>query len=204
VGGALAIALIVIAFGAVTDSAYATSSPGPARVDFRTSSATLGSGEIEGDSWSAAVSGPHGSGTDEAGAKDRPCLSVQAERFGGGGATSTCTFSQSLTPAGGGLWVTTSEPDQAETATAMTAVAMVFAPAAAYVKATLRDGTVETIGLGRLTQAQARAAGLKRLRYTAFATTGAWCMARLESFDRGGQSLWRSGDLRKKPCPLGG
>jgi hypothetical protein len=200
VRGALAITLIVVASVAVTGSAYATSSP----VDYRTAPAMLGSGEIEGDHWSASVSVPQGAGKDEPGADDRPCISVTAERLGGGGGSATCTFSQSLTPERGGLWVTTSEPNQAETETAMTAVAMVFAPAAASVKATLRDGAVETIGLGRLTQAQAKAAGLKRLRYAAFATTGAWCMARLESFDGGGHRLWRSGDLRKKPCPLGG
>jgi hypothetical protein len=193
VRGALAITLIVVALAAATGFAYAT-----------TSRVALGSGEIEGDPWSASVSGPEVSGKDEPGADDRPCVSVTAERFGGGGSTATCTFSQSLTPAGGGIWVTTSEPNQAETETAMTAVAMVFAPAAASVKATLRDGAVETIGLGRLTQAQAKEAGLKRLRYAAFATSGRWCIARLESFDRGGHRLWRSGDLRKKPCPLGG
>jgi hypothetical protein len=204
VRGALAITLIVVALAAVTDSASATSSPSPGRVDFRTSRATLGSGEIEGDRWSASVSGPQGAGKGEPGADDRPCISVTAERLGGGGSTATCTFSQSLTPAGGGLWVTTSEPNQAGTETAMTALAMVFAPAAASVQATLRDGRVETIGLGRLTHAQAKAAGLKRLRYAAFATTGAWCVARLESFDRGGHRLGRSADLRKKPCPLGG
>jgi hypothetical protein len=204
VRGALAITLIVVALVAVTDSAYATSSPGSVQVAFRTSPATLGSGEIGGDHWSASVSGPQGSGKDEPGADDRPCISVTAERFGGGGSTATCTFSQSLTPGGGGIWVTTSEPNQAETETAMTAIAMVLAPAAASVKATLRDGTTETIGLRKLTQAQGKAAGLKRLRYAAFATAGAWCMARLESFDRGGHRLWWSGDLSKKACPLGG
>jgi hypothetical protein len=45
------------------------------------------------------------------------------------------------------------------------------------------------------------AAGLKRLRYAAFATSGTWCVARLESFDRDGNRLWRSEDLRKKSCP---
>jgi len=70
-------------------------------------------------------------------------------------------------------------------------------------KATLRDGRVETIGLKRLTSDQARAAGLRRLRYTAFATTGAWCLARLESFDRVGHMLWRSGSLRKQSCQPG-
>ena len=83
----------------------------------------------------------------------------------------------------------------------MTAVVMVLAPVAAEVKATLVGGTVETIGLKRLTGAQARTGGLKRLHYAAFATAGTWCVARLESFDRDGQRLWRSEDLRKRSCP---
>ena len=89
-------------------------------------------------------------------------------------------------------------------ATAMTAVAMVFAPVTASVKATLVDGKVEAIGLGRLTSAQARTAGLGRLRYAVFATAGTWCVARLDSFDRAGHRLWRSGDLRKRSCPATG
>jgi hypothetical protein len=77
---------------------------------------------------------------------------------------------------------------------------MVFAPLAAYVEATRPDGTVERIKLKRLTTGQARKAGLKRLRYTAFATAGLWCVTRIVSFDRAGQRLWRSGNLRKKTC----
>jgi hypothetical protein len=85
----------------------------------------------------------------------------------------------------------------------MTAVAMVFAPVTASVKATLLDGRVETVGLRRLTSDQARKTGLRRLRYAAFATAGAWCLARLESFDRVGHMLWRSGRLRKQSCQSG-
>ena len=80
---------------------------------------------------------------------------------------------------------------------------MVFAPRVAYVQATRSGGTVETIKLKRLTGGQARKSGLKRLRYAAFATAGLWCVARLESFDRTGQRLWRSGNLRGKTCSIG-
>ena len=80
---------------------------------------------------------------------------------------------------------------------------MVFAPRAAYVEATHPGGTLETIKLKRLTRGQARKSGLKRLRYAAFATVGPWCVARLESFDRTGQRLWRSGNLRGKTCSIG-
>lgn len=136
-------------------------------------------------------------------AERQPCLSIGSKRINGGEGGETCTFGARLSPDGGGLWTTTSEPNQAETETGMTAVAMVFAPVAASVQATLVGGSVETIGLRRLTSAQARTAGLARLRYAAFATVGTWCVARLESFDRTGHRLWRSGDLRERSCRAG-
>jgi len=82
----------------------------------------------------------------------------------------------------------------------MTATAMVFAPVTAQIEVTHANGSVETIPLVRLTAEQARHSGLSRLRYAAFAVEGAWCVARIESFDRSGQRLWRSGNLRAKTC----
>src|SRR5882757_5796069 len=140
-------------------------------------SVVLGTGDIAGDSWSASVGREEGAAHAGPVAELQPCLGIGSKRLGGGNGGETCTFGSRLSPELGGLWITTSEPNQAETETAMTAVAMVFAPVTASVKATLRDGRVETIGLKRLTSDQARAAGLRRLRYTAFATTGAWCLA---------------------------
>jgi hypothetical protein len=199
VRGAGAIALVVSVLVAATGSAAAPTSPTAS--GSRTSAVTLGSGEIEGASWSASLSRPHGPGKDQRGIDDRPCIGVTAQRIGRGGSSGACVFRPSLTPGSGALWATTAEPNLAESETAITAVAMVLAPVAAEVKATLVGGAVETIGLKRLTSAQARAAGLKRLRYTAFATAGPWCVARLESFDRDGRRLWRSADLSKKSCP---
>jgi hypothetical protein len=164
----------------------------------------IGSGEIASDSWAASVGREDGAAQAKRVAQLQPCLSLSSERFNGGEGGETCTFGARLTPEGGALWITTSEPNQAETETAMSAVAMVFAPVAASVKATLVGGRVETIGLRRLTSEQARTAGLGRLRYAAFATAGTWCVARLESFDRAGHGLWRSGDPRKRSCPAWG
>lgn len=169
----------------------------------RTGSVVLGSGEIAGDSWSASVGREKGAANARPVAELQPCLRIGSQRLGGGNGGETCTFGSRLSPELGGIWITTSEPNQAETETAMTAVAMVFAPVTASVKATLLDGRMEAIGLKRLTSDQARTAGLRRLRYAAFATTGAWCPARLESFDRVGHMLWRSGNLRKRSCQSG-
>ena len=163
-------------------------------------SVVIGAGEIAGDSWSASVRREDGAASVKHVAEPQPCLSIGSERINGGEGGETCTFGSRLTPESGALWSTSSEPNQAETETAMTAVAMIFAPVAASVKATLVGGSVETIGLRRLTPAQARTTGLARLRYAAFATPGTWCVARLESFDRTGHRLWRSGDLRKQSC----
>lgn len=164
------------------------------------SSVTLGAGEIAGDPWAASVRREDGAAQPKRVAELQPCLSISSRRFNGGEGGGTCTFRARLTPDSGPLWITTSEPNQAETETAMTAVAMVFAPESASVKATLVGGRVEAIGLRRLTSQQARTAGLGRLRYTAFATAGTWCVTRLESFDRAGHRLWRSDNLREQSC----
>jgi pyrimidine deaminase RibD-like protein len=166
-------------------------------------SVVLGSGEIAGVSWSASVGREHGAVGAKQVAELQPCLGINSSRIGGGKGGETCTFRSRLTPEGAGLWITSSEPNDGGSDTAMTAVAMVFAPVVASVKASLVGGGVETIGLRRLSQEQARATGLGRLRYAVFATTGAWCVARLESFDRAGHRLWRSVDLRKRSCPAG-
>ena len=164
-------------------------------------SVTLGAGEIAGDPWSASVRREDGAAQAKRVAELQPCLSISSKRFNGGEGGGTCTFRSRLTPETGALWITTSEPNQAETETAMTAVAMVFAPKTALVKATLVGGRVEAIGLRRLTSQQARTAELGRLRYTAFATAGTRRVTRLESFDRAGHRLWRSHNLREQSCP---
>jgi hypothetical protein len=168
-----------------------------------TGSVVLSSGEISGDPWSASVGREEGAAPAGRSAELQPCIGISSKRLGGGNGGETCTFRLRLSPERGGLWITTTESNQAETETAMTAVAMVFAPVTASVKATLLDGRVETIGLRRLTSDQARKAGLRRLRYAAFATTGAWCLARLESFDPVGHMLWRSGNLSNQSCQPG-
>jgi hypothetical protein len=203
--GAAVLALAVVALAAATGSVFAADPPTkPATSSSKTPSVQLASGVVEGYSWSASVRRESGAPADEPAAGALPCIEASSEGFTGGNAAATCAFGRPLTRSGGALWVTSSQPNEAKGGTAMTAVAMVFAPATASLKATRLDGTVETIRLKRLTASQARKAGLKRLRYAAFATAGLWCVRQLESFDRGGQRLWKSGDARKRSCRLEG
>ncbi|HET7052502.1 MAG TPA: hypothetical protein VFI09_01125 [Solirubrobacterales bacterium] len=199
VRGILTTALVVVAAVGATSSAYAAgSSIRPA--SSKTPSVTLGSGEIEGDSWSASLRREQGAAGEGPRGKERPCIGAVSQGIGGGEGATACVFSQRLTPRWGGLLVTASKLNETGTEAVMTAVAMVFAPHAVYVEATHPGGTVETIRLRRLTRGQAKKSGLKRLRYVAFATVGPWCVARLASFDRTGQRLWRSGNVRRKNC----
>jgi hypothetical protein len=78
-------------------------------------------------------------------------------------------------------------------APALTAIGMVFAPAARRVEITLRDGEQMTVRLHRLNSAQARRAGLVRFRYAAFVVRGTWCAERVVSKDAAGRMLWDSG-----------
>jgi hypothetical protein len=193
--------LFVLTAIATVASVYAGLAPEAASASSHYSPVPLGAGEIAGDPWSASVRREDGAAQARRVAELQPCLSISSKRFNGGEGGEACTSRSRLTPEGGALWITTSEPNGAETETAMTAVAMVFAPKTAVVKATLLGGKVEAIGLRRLTPQQARRAGLGRLRYTAFATAGTWCVTRLESFDRAGHRLWRSHNLLEQSCP---
>jgi hypothetical protein len=199
--GAPVIALAVIVLAAAISSVGAAAPlDEAAAIGPRTPSVKLASGVVGADSWSASLRRESGVSADNPAAKDLPCIEARSAGFSGGNVTVSCAFGQPLTPSADPLWVTSSEPNEADGGTAMTAVAMVFAPVTASLKATRLDGTLETIRLKRLTAEQARKAGLKRLRYAAFATTGRWCVTQLESFDRAGHRLWESSDARKRSC----
>jgi len=76
---------------------------------------------------------------------------------------------------------------------ALTAVGMISAPAVRQVRVTHCDGRVTTVTLRRMSSPQARAAGMRRLRYAALVVRGAWCVERLLSIGARGQNLWDSG-----------
>jgi len=75
----------------------------------------------------------------------------------------------------------------------MTAVGMIFAPAARRVRITLTDGRQETIRLHRFSPRQAHSARLSRFEYAAFAIRGVWCVERMVSLSATGSALWDSG-----------
>ena len=70
----------------------------------------------------------------------------------------------------------------------LSAVGMVFAPAARRVRLTFADGSEATIALRR-----GRVAGLRRFRYAAFLVRGIWCAERVVSEAASGRTLWDSG-----------
>jgi hypothetical protein len=75
----------------------------------------------------------------------------------------------------------------------LTAVGMVFAPAARRVQVTLDDGSETTIPLRRLSPSEERKAGVGRFRYAAFAVRGSWSVARIVARSASGRALWDSG-----------
>ena len=97
-----------------------------------------------------------------------------------------------LTAADPPLVATGVQPSSGE-AVDMTAVGMIFAPAARRVQITLSDGSQETIRLHRFSQKQAHSARLSRFEYAAFARRGVWCAERMVSLSGTGKVLWDSG-----------
>jgi hypothetical protein len=75
----------------------------------------------------------------------------------------------------------------------LSTVGMIFAPGARSVRMTFADGSSTTLALREMTQAEARATGLGRLRYAAFQVRGTWCAERLISLSGSGRALWDSG-----------
>jgi hypothetical protein len=78
------------------------------------------------------------------------------------------------------------------TSVKLTAVGMIFAPAARRVQVTLDDGNQATIPLQRLSPSQEREVRLGHARYAAFAVRGTWSVARMVSQSRSGRTLWDS------------
>jgi hypothetical protein len=97
-----------------------------------------------------------------------------------------------LTAADPPLIATGVQPSSGESVE-MTAVGMIFAPAARQVHITLSDGREEMIQLHKFSNRQARAARLSHFEYAAFAIRGVWCAERMVSLSATGKTLWDSG-----------
>jgi hypothetical protein len=85
----------------------------------------------------------------------------------------------------------------------MTAIGMIFAPAARSARITFAGGRTETIRLLKFDPAQAGTPELGRFRYAAFAVHGTWCAERLVSLGASGGVLWDSG-VDDYDCGSGG
>jgi hypothetical protein len=79
------------------------------------------------------------------------------------------------------------------TRTQLSSVGMLFAPAVSRLRVTLAGDHSKTFALRSLSSRQARASGLRRLRYAAFIARGTWCADRLVSLSASGRVLWDSG-----------
>lgn len=159
----------------------------------------LAGGQVGDISWS--VKAKRSAGRDGAGrgGTRRPCLLVGTKWQVGPFDYRRSKFRRCAPTPPGGL--SPSEPPLiasgvqpgAGGAPRLTAVGMIFSPAARRVRATFSDGSRETIRLELPTPLQSQRAGLGRFRYAAFAVRGAWQAERLVSLNAKGRRLWDSG-----------
>jgi hypothetical protein len=158
----------------------------------------LDSGRMGGFQWSVKAKHPGGrAGAGQLGAQ-RPCLLVGSMWQLGPynfrrNKYRTCSEPTGRLAASEPPLIATSVQPTSATAGEMTAVGMLFAPAAARVRVTFTGGTSETIPLDQMTPTQAQAARLGRFHYAAFAVRGLWCPERLSTQDASGRTLWDSG-----------
>jgi hypothetical protein len=75
----------------------------------------------------------------------------------------------------------------------ISAIGMIFAPAARRVRITLAGGRTENVPLRSFEPAHASGIEPAPFRYAAFTIHGEWCAERLVSFSASGALLWNSG-----------
>ncbi len=148
--------------------------------------------------WSVKVAPAGSAGAGQQGAR-RPCLQVgtkwqlnrydfQRSRYQG------CIDASTHLTATQAPLIVSGAQAASGTHVKLTAVGMIFAPAARRVRVTFEDGTQATIPLQRLSPSQERRARVGHLRYAAFAVRGSWSVERLVSESRTGGTLWDSYD----------
>jgi hypothetical protein len=167
----------------------------------------LGGGSHRNFLWSIkAKSGEGPTGEGPLGTQ-RPCLLVAASWQTGQleyhrSKYRQCAPASPLRRSGPPLIASAMQPST-EAAVQMSAVGMIFAPAARRVRVTLDGSRTKTIRLHTFDRVDAGAPGLGHFRYAAFDIHGAWCAERLVSLSGGGRMLWDSSvdDYR---CGAGG
>lgn len=157
----------------------------------------LGGGRLGEYLWNVeAMRQDGGQGTGPGGAQ-RPCLLVGTKWQVGPlnfrrSRNRECAGASELTATGPPLTAAGAQPSTGGHPR-LTAVGMIFAPAARRVRVGLAGGRWMTINLHAPNPAQAHEAGLERFRYAAFAVHGAWCVERMVSEGSSGRVLWDSG-----------
>ena len=167
----------------------------------------LDAGTLGSYAWSVKAKRPSGHSGDGRQGAQRPCIvvgtilpvsrySFTRSRY------RRCTESSSRLTASEPLVIASGARPGLAGPAKFTAVGMVFAPAARFVRATFVDGSSETIALRSLSPTQSHSSRLMRFRFAAFAVTGTWCAERLVSLSASGRTLWDTG-TDEYPCPLG-
>lgn len=154
----------------------------------------LGGGRLGDYLWNVEAARQDGNGP---GAAQRPCLMVGTKWQVGPlsfrrSRSRECAGAAELTAAGPPLTAAGAQPSTGGTPR-LTAVGMIFAPAARRAQVALAGGRSMTIHLRLVSPASARDAGLERFRYAAFAVHGSWCVERIVSESATGRVLWDSG-----------
>lgn len=184
-------ALVIICLLAVLVAPVAAAAPKP------NSWIELGNGSDGNFLWSIKAKLREGSTGEGPLGAQRPCLLVAASWQTGQLEYHRSKYRQcapaSPLPRSGPPLVAAAMQPSTDTPSQMSAIGMIFAPAADRVRVTFAGGAVEILELHRLSPGQALAAGLRHLRYAAFAIHGTWCAERLVSLDRQRRVLWDSG-----------
>jgi hypothetical protein len=83
-------------------------------------------------------------------------------------------------------------PDRSPGQPVLTVVGAAFDPEVAKVEVTALDGSVEMLDPHRLGRERTGGSQVGAFRYLAFAVRGPWCVDRLVTLDRDGDSLWEA------------
>jgi hypothetical protein len=157
----------------------------------------LGGGRLGEYLWNVEAMPQDGGPASGPGAAQRPCLLVGTKWQVGPlnfrrSRNRECAGATELTATGPPLTAAGAQPSTGGRPR-LTAVGMIFAPAARRVRVGLAAGRSMTINLRAPSPAQAHEAGLERFRYAAFAVHGTWCVERMVSESASGRVLWDSG-----------
>jgi hypothetical protein len=91
-----------------------------------------------------------------------------------------------------GIFLVEVGPQRSPGQPVLTVVGAAFDPGVAKVEVTALDGSIEMLDPHRLSREQTGGSQVGSFRYLAFAVRGPWCVDRLVTLDRHGDSLWEA------------